>query len=367
MSVDDKKELIRAAVQELDSPASVMSCYEAMETLRRALFDDFDDHFVGDDDFKGEIFSARVIQVVITVAKNKEEYPPKFYHRACGILTLLCCDDTELADAFMALGGVAFLLEIMSVDDKKDPKESIRAALQELDSPASVISAYEAMETLRQAVFDDFDDHFVGDDDFKEEIFSARVIQVVITVAKDTEEYPPKFYHCACGILSLLCLDSTELADAFVAHNGVEFLLESLEAFSSDQHLVMTYFSVHTSVVASLNENDSATFAVMMIQKLVDVFELNYETANEKLYCQYCQCVGTSLFHSDVLHEVTKNGYQRIVSHVWHGVMKHKHHEEAQDVGRLLLDDLLGKERAKELFDLAEMHHCEEEECAGCT
>jgi hypothetical protein len=116
------------------------------------------------------------------------------------------------------------------------------------------------MKTLHQAVFHDFDDDgsigdFVGDDDFKEEIFSARVIQVIITVSQDKDEYPSNFYHCGRCILYLLYSDNTELADAVVGHDGVDFLLESLEAFSSDQQLLTTCFLVHTAVMASLKEN----------------------------------------------------------------------------------------------------------------
>jgi hypothetical protein len=256
--------------------------------------------------------------------------------------------------------------QTMSVDEKK---ESIRAAVQELSSPASMMSGYEAMKTLHQAVGRDFDNHdgtigdFVGDDDFKGEIFSARVIQVVITAAKVKEENPPNIYHLAGGILCQLCFDSTELADAFVAHNGGGFLLESLEAFSSDQFLLLTYFALYSAVVASLNENKSA--GTMTLRKLVDVFELNYETADETLYYQYCQCVGNSIFRHDV--KVRPEPVQCIISHVWHGVLKHKYDEDAQDVGRRLLGLLVGKESAKEMIDHAEMHHCEDEDCAGCA
>jgi hypothetical protein len=253
-----------------------------------------------------------------------------------------------------------------------EKKKFIRASVQELNRPASVMSAHEAMKTLCWAVCLDFDVHggsigvFVGDDDFKEEIFSARVIQVIIiyTVSQDKDEYPSNFYHCGCCILYLLCSDNTELADVFVAHDGVEFLLESLEAFSSDQFLLTRCFTIHVSVMGSLSENRSAAFAGMMILgKLVDVFELNYETANEMLYYQYCVDVGNSLFLPGVcLDVVNKKVFQRIVSHVWHGVIKHKYYEKAQSVGRRLLCYLVGKEAAKEMIEhRAEMHHCEGE------
>jgi hypothetical protein len=76
----------------------------------------------------------------------------------------------------------------LSVVEQK--KESIRAALQELDNPTIPMSTYEAMYVLQQTLCEDFDDDdsigdFVGDDDFKEEIFSARVIQVVMDVSQD--------------------------------------------------------------------------------------------------------------------------------------------------------------------------------------
>jgi hypothetical protein len=104
----------------------------------------------------------------------------------------------------------------MSVVEQK--KERIRVALQELGDRPSKMSACEAMETLRTAVCCDFQDldgsigDFVGDDDFKEEIFSARVVQVLITAAQDKKAYPPPFYHLACSTLFFLCDKNTELA-----------------------------------------------------------------------------------------------------------------------------------------------------------
>jgi hypothetical protein len=83
------------------------------------------------------------------------------------------------------------------------------------------------MKTLHQAVCHDFDDldgsigDFVGDDDFKEETFAATVVQAVMDVSQDKEAFPPNFYHLSCGILTLLCWDNSELANAFVANSGV--------------------------------------------------------------------------------------------------------------------------------------------------
>ena len=255
----------------------------------------------------------------------------------------------------------------MSVEQKK---EFIRVALRELESPTSPLSAYEAMKTLHQAVVHDFNDEdgpigaFVGDDEFKVEIFAARVIRVVMDVSEDNEAFPPNFYHLACGILSLLCWDNTELSNAFVANSGVEFLLEYLEAFSSDRFLLITCFGLHRAISKSLDDNESAAFKGMTLTKIVDVFELNSETQDEHFYRRYCYSVGSSFGPG---REVNNNLFQRIVSHIWHGVIKHRHDEEAQETGRSLLSYLVGNENAKEMIDHAEMHHCEDEGCAGCA
>jgi hypothetical protein len=129
----------------------------------------------------------------------------------------------------------------MSIEERKN---YIRAALQELQNPASTLCAYEAMEKLHRAVryysygLDGSIGDFEGDDEFLKEIFSARIVQVVMDVIQGKEEYPPRFYRLACGIVSVLCWDNTELANAFVAHDGVEFLLETLETLSSIQVLL---------------------------------------------------------------------------------------------------------------------------------
>jgi hypothetical protein len=258
----------------------------------------------------------------------------------------------------------------MSAVEQK--KERIRVALQELGDPTSKMSTWEAMETLRtEACLDFFDldgsiGDFVGDDDFKEEIFSARVIQVLITVAQDKKAYPPKFYRSGIILLYFFCSDNTEFATTFTANGGVEFLLETLEVFSSHQRVLPTCFALHNAVIDSLDEHESAAFAGMTLGKLVDVFELNLETADAKFYQHYCLAVSIGLGpHLD--DDVKNKCFHRIVSHVWHGITMHKHDDEVQDLGRRFLRYLVGEETAKKMIDHAEMHHCEDEECTGCA
>jgi hypothetical protein len=257
----------------------------------------------------------------------------------------------------------------MSVVEQK--KERIRVALQELDHPTCKMRTCEAMKMLHFAVGDIFLDggngsigDFVGNDDFKEEIFSAKVVQVVMEASQDKEKYPSHFYHLTTNILSLLCCENAELSSAFVANGGVAFLLEYLETFSSDQFLLMTCFAIYKGVIESLDTNESVAFTGMTLGKLVDVFQLNFETQDAYFYHHYCIAVGISFGPG---REVSNTLFQRIVSHVWHGVIKHKHDEEAQDDGRSLLRHLVGEETAKKMIDHAEMHHCEDEECAGCA
>jgi hypothetical protein len=65
----------------------------------------------------------------------------------------------------------------------------------------------EAMEKIHTTVADGFHDdgdskgEFVGDDDFKLEIFSVNVLQVIINAITADKEYPPVFDHWALGIL----------------------------------------------------------------------------------------------------------------------------------------------------------------------
>jgi hypothetical protein len=102
-------------------------------------------------------------------------------------------------------------------------------------------------------------------------------------------------------------------------------------------------------------------FAVMTFGKLVDVFELNIETQDEEFYFHCCLAVASSFRPG---FYVNNNLFQRIVSHVWQGILKHKHDEEAQYAGRYLLRHLVDEESAKKMIDNAEMHHCEGAQCA---
>lgn len=148
---------------------------------------------------------------------------------------------------------------------------------------------------------------FVGDDDFKEEIFYARVVQLLMNVSQDKEEYPAYFYHSVNSVLYCICSNSTDLATTFVANGGVEFLLERLETFSSDQFLLLVIaghmcFAVYKNVIENLDENQSVAFAGMALAKLEWMsFEINFETRD------------------DFLPELLFDVLQCIVSsHVWH-------------------------------------------------
>jgi hypothetical protein len=248
-------------------------------------------------------------------------------------------------------------------------KERIRAALQELVHPTCVMSTCDAMETIHDALRDDHGFNgttgdFVGDDDFKEEIFSARVIQVVMAVSRDKEKYTPLFYCHAFMSLFCLCSNNTELATAFVTNDGVAFLLECLKTFSSDQFLLATCFTVYGAVLESLDTNELVEFAGMTFGGLIDVFQLNFETQNEHFYSCYCFTVGKTF---SLGCEVNDNLLERIVSHVWQGIIKHKDNDEAQAIGRTMLRFLVGAEKAKEMIDHADLRHCAEDYCAGCA
>jgi hypothetical protein len=229
---------------------------------------------------------------------------------------------------------------VMSVDAKK---ESIRAALQELENPDSELSANAAMAKLKQAVVHDFEEidqplgDFVGDDDFKEEIFSARVVHVVMDVAKDTDAYCKLFYQYAYGVLHLLCVDNNELSSAFVAHGGVEFLLEALEAFSSYETLLISCFTVHSAVIDSLGKKESASFAGMTLGKLLDVIELHYKTCDQKFYIYYClsmaTCFRPGLEEFGDHEDLTARG----VAYVWFGTTKYEDDEDAHRIGHGIL------------------------------
>ncbi len=174
----------------------------------------------------------------------------------------------------------------MSVVEQK--RERIRAALEELDYPTSISRTVEAMHTLNDIwMSDSFEEidgsigDFVGDDDFREEIFSARVIQSVMDVAQDKQSYPPPFYGSACSVLYSLCYKNTELATTFVANGGVDFLLETLEDFPWDQPLLLACFAVHRAVIESIDGGERERFAGLTLETLLDVAALNFDSAGE--------------------------------------------------------------------------------------
>jgi hypothetical protein len=255
----------------------------------------------------------------------------------------------------------------MSVVEQK--KERIRVALEELDFPTSISRTSDAMRILNDiwmsGSFEEMDGSigdFVGDDDFKEEIFSARVIQAVMDVVQDKYSYSSPFYGSACCVLYFLCYKNTELATAFVASSGVEFLLETLEDFTSDQPLLLACFAVHRAVIESLDGSEREYFAGMTLETLLDVAELNFDSADEQFYQYYCVAVLNS-FRPGLDLKVNRRCYHRTVYFVWRGLFKHECDDKIQVRGHALLCYLVGKERAKKMIDNAAMYYCDDEEC----
>jgi hypothetical protein len=251
----------------------------------------------------------------------------------------------------------------MSVVEQK--KERIRVALGELDFPTTISRTSEAMHILNDIwMSDSFEENdgsigdFVGDDDFKEEIFSARVIRAVMDAAQDKMSYSPSFYGSACSVLYFLCYNNTELATTFVANGGVEFLLETLEDFPSDQPLLLACFLVHRAVIESLDGNEREAFAGMTLETLLDVAELNFGTADEQFlfYKYYCVAVINS-FRPGLDLRVDKRCYRRTVYFVWRGLFKHECDDKIQVQGYALLCYLVGKERAKKMIDNSSMYN----------
>jgi hypothetical protein len=70
--------------------------------------------------------------------------------------------------------------------------------------------------------------------------------------------------------------------------------LEALEDFSSNQYLLIFCFAVCKAVIKSLDKNESVAFAGITLEKLVDVFQLNVDTADEELYVNYCYAASMS-------------------------------------------------------------------------
>jgi hypothetical protein len=254
----------------------------------------------------------------------------------------------------------------MSVVEQK--KERIRVALGELDFPTSVLRTSEAMSILNDIwMSDSFEEidgsigDFVGDDDFKEEIFSARVMRAVMDVAQDKVSYHPLFYGSACSVLYYLCYKNTELATTFVMNGGVEFLLETLDDFSSDQPLLLACFALHKAVIASLDGKERDYFAGLTLEMLLDVAELNFESADEQFYQYYCVAALNS-FRPGLNLGVDKKCFRRTVYYVWRGLFKQESEDKIQVQGRAVLCYLVGKERAKKMIDNAAVHHYYDEE-----
>jgi hypothetical protein len=164
----------------------------------------------------------------------------------------------------------------------------------------------------------------------------------------------PDFFLLSCSAFSFLCSNNTELATAFVTNGGVEFLLEYLENFCSNQHLVHACFVLHKFVIESLDGIEQSSFAGRTLEHVVDVFVLYYETQDEQFYQHYCFAVANSFLAPDLDLVVERKCHHRAVHYVWCGIFIHEKDGEGQDFGRFLLRQLVGEEIAKQMIDQAD-------------
>jgi hypothetical protein len=134
----------------------------------------------------------------------------------------------------------------------------LRLALQELGNPTFLLDTWGSncfIET-GESIGD-----FFSDDDFKEELLTARANQDLITVAHDENALPKIF---SVNLLCLLLSLQQQHHRFHGERGGVEFPSQSLEAFSSNQPLVHACFAIRRFVIERLDGIDEkSSFAGM--------------------------------------------------------------------------------------------------------
>ena len=252
--------------------------------------------------------------------------------------------------------------------DTEEKKGQLRASLRILgDSFASVSALLEAMRVVCPFFLDDRG-VFSTDEDFKKEIISAQVLSDILNAAVkatkgDNKDDSLVLCITTYGILGTLIKETPELADAIYAHDGVDFaIMEAMDMHPSFESLVVTSIAFITRVFSI--RVPSEALALAFLDKVLAAMEIHHDACEAAFFHCFCDvlCICCTNGYAIPLH-----AYVSVVRGLWHGIIKLRDDENAQDKGRKLLRALEGLEKAQKMIDLAEMHQAEDNECAGCV
>jgi hypothetical protein len=258
----------------------------------------------------------------------------------------------------------------MSINEKK---ERVRISLRILGDPAASPTALqEALGKVTGAICVGFHDNsndagvFATDKDFKEEVFSAQIVCDLLTavkIAKGGANGDHLHFLCGKVCVTLLQLpqDAPELVNAPFANGGVNFVMEAMETYPSDESLVLACLGIFLLVFRS-NLFPPEALALAVLEKTLDAMEAHPNTSDD-IFGFLCRVL--YIYHDKEYKKMRFEDLTGVVRFLCHGITKHQHDSEHQLMGRGLLGCLVGgDEKAQQMIDSQDD---ENEDCAACA
>jgi hypothetical protein len=257
----------------------------------------------------------------------------------------------------------------MFVEEKK---QELRAALRVLQetSNAPTNGVQEAMQEVDAALYHGFRDtgYFCSDEDFKAEIFSARVVGVILSAAKRAKHAPTNFYTSVCRIQLQLANHSEEISDAIRVHGGVAYIIDLMETFPHDEGLILCGVGVTINVFFGVGES---SLAESFFEKLLDAMEMHHYDSDDVFYHFFCTAMECILMKGSEAFGwgpyFLPGGTIRLAHYVLYGIGEHTDNERSQKEGRKLLCILVGHETAQRLINILELTACQGAYAAACA
>jgi hypothetical protein len=239
----------------------------------------------------------------------------------------------------------------------------LHAKLEELRTGTEDEAKHGALEDVFQIV--------IGYEDQKGRAFLGEMVaQGMVPAVLKAAKHPyhalfphhGQIYHRVCSIFSILIVegDSEKSAQSVCRQGGLDFVFTTMQSHATDKFLMISCLYVLLPLCTYLPKNDATEMKGRVLENVMRISELHKDS--EKVYSPACDIIGHCI--STPRTDMQLKMYNRVVHWVWHGVTKHKDHEDAQEIGRELLRHIVGPENALKMIDHAEFHHCEDADCS---
>lgn len=203
--------------------------------------------------------------------------------------------------------------------------------------------------------------------DFISELIRVGATEALIGVLEQPGQ-SFRFYDRAVATLSLVARSSSEEAVKCLDGRVVQLFINILNRFPENDILRISFTFLVCHVLVGLpaekrkdlvNDPDVLELIVSGAEKAV-----KKKDSNPMHFVFACFAIRYS---ADCRADIESTLFQRMIQSVYDGVVVFPDDEECQDIGRYVLNLLLGPEDAKAMIDHAEMHHCQDAECSGAA